>query len=90
MPDATALRQAPDPDLWTARVHVDNRTNFQVICYGRGTVQNVETDILGSGYLRRTFDLGSDDEGPVVATLVSRPAPRSTGRAVLYVHGYAD
>ena len=69
---------------------MDNRTIFQVICYGRGTVQNVETDILGSGYLRRTFDLGSDDEGPVVATLVSRPAPRSTGRAVLYVHGYAD
>jgi alpha-beta hydrolase superfamily lysophospholipase len=50
----------------------------------------VETDILGSGYLRRTLELGSDDEGPVVATLVSRPAPRSTGRAVLYVHGYAD
>jgi len=50
----------------------------------------VETDILGSGYLRRTLDLGSDDEGPVVATLVSRPSERPTGRAVLYVHGYAD
>jgi alpha-beta hydrolase superfamily lysophospholipase len=47
-------------------------------------------DILGSGYLRRTLDLGNDDEGPVVATLVSRPAERPTGRAVLYVHGYAD
>jgi alpha-beta hydrolase superfamily lysophospholipase len=50
----------------------------------------VEIDILGSGYLRRTLDLGSDDEGPVVATLVSRPAQRPTGRAVLYVHGWAD
>jgi alpha-beta hydrolase superfamily lysophospholipase len=50
----------------------------------------VETDILGSGYLRRTLELGSDTEGPVVATLVSRPASSSTGRAVLYVHGYAD
>src|SRR2546429_7259513 len=39
VPDADAGRQAPDPDLWTARVHVDNRTIFQVICYGRGTVQ---------------------------------------------------
>jgi alpha-beta hydrolase superfamily lysophospholipase len=50
----------------------------------------VDTDILGAGYLRRTIDLGSDDEGPVVATLVSRPAARSTGRAVLYVHGWSD
>ena len=50
----------------------------------------METDILGSGYLRRTIELGSDDEGPVVATLVSRPTDRPTGRAVLYVHGYAD
>jgi alpha-beta hydrolase superfamily lysophospholipase len=50
----------------------------------------VETDILGSGYLRRTLDLGRDEEGPVVATLVSRPPTRSTGRAVLYVHGWAD
>ena len=34
--------------------------------------------------------MGSDDEGPVVATLISRPATRPTGRAVLYVHGYVD
>jgi alpha-beta hydrolase superfamily lysophospholipase len=50
----------------------------------------VETDVLGPPYQRRTIDLGTDDEGPVVATLVSRPADRSTGRAVLYVHGYTD
>jgi hypothetical protein len=35
----------------------------------------VETDILGAPYERRTIDLGSDDEGPVVATLVRRRAP---------------
>jgi len=55
-----------------------------------GTVQVVETDFLGSTYLRRTLDLGSDDEGPVVATLISHPPARPTGRAVLYIHGYVD
>ncbi|OLB78220.1 MAG: lysophospholipase [Actinobacteria bacterium 13_2_20CM_2_71_6] len=59
-------------------------------CDRRGTVLNVETDFLGSAYLRRTLDLGSDDEGPVVATLISRAPERPTGRAVLYVHGYVD
>jgi alpha-beta hydrolase superfamily lysophospholipase len=57
---------------------------------GSGTVQSVEMDILGSGYLSRTLDLGSDYEGPVVATLISRPPTRPTGRAVLYLHGYVD
>jgi alpha-beta hydrolase superfamily lysophospholipase len=63
-----------------------------MICYGPwpGTVLGVETDILGGHYLRRTIDLGTDDEGPVVATLVSRKADNPTGRAVLYVHGYVD
>jgi alpha-beta hydrolase superfamily lysophospholipase len=56
----------------------------------RGTVLLVETDILGAPYKRRTIDLGTDDEGPVVATLVSRPAEVQTGRAVLYVHGFVD
>jgi alpha-beta hydrolase superfamily lysophospholipase len=50
----------------------------------------VETDLLGAPYERQTIDLGSDDEGPVAATLVRRRADRSDGRAVLYVHGYAD
>jgi alpha-beta hydrolase superfamily lysophospholipase len=50
----------------------------------------MELDILGEGYQRRTLDMGSDDEGSVVATLVSRPATRPTGRAVLYLHGWAD
>jgi alpha-beta hydrolase superfamily lysophospholipase len=57
---------------------------------GRGTVCPVETDILGLPYERRTIDLGSDDEGPVVATLVRRRAQAPTTRAVLYVHGFND
>jgi alpha-beta hydrolase superfamily lysophospholipase len=50
----------------------------------------VEIDVLGEPYERRVIDLGRDDEGPVVATLVSRRAERSDGRAVLYVHGFVD
>jgi alpha-beta hydrolase superfamily lysophospholipase len=50
----------------------------------------VETDILGQPYLRHTMDLGDDEEGPVVATLVRRPAPAPTSRAVLWVHGWSD
>ncbi|TDC81281.1 alpha/beta hydrolase [Micromonospora sp. KC606] len=46
--------------------------------------------MLGPPYERQTIDLGADDEGAVVATLVRRRAERPTGRAVLYVHGYVD
>lgn len=46
--------------------------------------------MLGPPYERQTIDLGTDDEGPVVATLVRRRADSPTGRAVLYVHGYVD
>jgi alpha-beta hydrolase superfamily lysophospholipase len=48
------------------------------------------TDILGEPYAAETLSLPSDDEGPVVATLVSRPAASPTSRAVLYVHGFCD
>lgn len=50
----------------------------------------MEPDVLGAPYQRRTIDLGTDDEGPVVATLVSRAADAPAGRAVLYVHGFND
>jgi alpha-beta hydrolase superfamily lysophospholipase len=50
----------------------------------------VESDVLGPPYERHTIDLGTDDEGPVVATLVRRRADTPTGRAVLYVHGFVD
>lgn len=59
-------------------------------------------DILGPGFEQLTLDLGSDVEGPVVATLVRcLPEPRAwwqLGRDarplvdvdVLYVHGWSD
>jgi alpha-beta hydrolase superfamily lysophospholipase len=50
----------------------------------------VETDILGPPYQRHTMEFGIDDEGPVVATLVCRPATAPTRRAVLWVHGWSD
>jgi alpha-beta hydrolase superfamily lysophospholipase len=50
----------------------------------------VETDLLGAPYERQTIDLGSDDEGPVTATLVRRRSEKPTGAAVLYVHGFVD
>jgi len=50
----------------------------------------VEPDLLGAPYERQTIDLGSDDEGPVTATLVRRRSDRPTGAAVLYLHGFND
>jgi alpha-beta hydrolase superfamily lysophospholipase len=50
----------------------------------------METDFLGPPYERHTMDLGHDDEGPVVATLVRRRAVTPTRRAVLWVHGWSD
>jgi alpha-beta hydrolase superfamily lysophospholipase len=47
-------------------------------------------DVLGLPYERHTIDLGTDDEGPVVATLIRRRCPTPTRRAVLYVHGFVD
>lgn len=58
---------------------------------GGGTqTTDVRTDVLGEPWLAETIPLGHDDEGPVVATLVSRRAERPAGRAVLHVHGFAD
>ena len=50
----------------------------------------MQIDVLGPPYERHTIDLGIDDEGPVVATLVRRRAEASSRRAVLYVHGFVD
>ena len=47
-------------------------------------------DILGEPWRSETLQLPPDDEGPVVATLVSARAERPNGRAVLHVHGFAD
>jgi len=50
----------------------------------------VETDVLGQPYERHTIDLGTDDEGAVVATLIRRRGDTPSRRAVLYVHGFVD
>lgn len=50
----------------------------------------VETDVLGAPYTAETISFPPDAEGPVVATLVRRPAEGPTRRAVLHVHGFAD
>ncbi len=47
-------------------------------------------DVLGEPYTAETIPLSPDDEGEVVATLVSRRAAEPTGRAVLHLHGFAD
>ena len=48
------------------------------------------TDVLGDPYLAETIELASDEEGAVVATLVSRSGGRAGTKAVLHVHGFAD
>jgi len=49
------------------------------------------TDVLGAPYTARTLQLRPDDEGDVVATLVTRRAQQQNNRkAVLHVHGFAD
>ena len=47
-------------------------------------------DLLGEPYFAETFELPADDEGEVVATLVSRRVPGGSRRAVLHVHGFCD
>ncbi|MCQ1953331.1 MULTISPECIES: alpha/beta hydrolase [Arthrobacter] len=53
-------------------------------------------DVLGDGFRSLTLELGEDDEGPVVATLVSYcppvPPVPAGGKidAVLYLHGWSD
>ena len=47
-------------------------------------------DVLGEPFEQRVIELPDDDEGPVLATLVCRRAPRATGKAALYLHGYND
>jgi len=53
-------------------------------------ITELSTDILGEPYVAETLTLPADDEGPVVATLVSRRAATATCRAALYVHGFCD
>ncbi len=50
----------------------------------------LQADVLGPDYRVETISLPPDDEGSVVATLVTLEATRPNGRAVLHVHGFAD
>lgn len=49
-------------------------------------------DILGPDFLATTLDLGTDEEGSVVTTVVKYRPERTirTARAVLYIHGWSD
>lgn len=58
-------------------------------------------DVLGKDFQQTTLELGHDDEGDVVATLVRylpkpakkrwfRPAPPALNADVLYIHGWSD
>ena len=47
-------------------------------------------DLLGEPYHAETLELPPDEEGEVVATLVSRRAASPARRAVLHVHGFCD
>jgi alpha-beta hydrolase superfamily lysophospholipase len=47
-------------------------------------------DVLGEPWRAETIDLPPDEEGEVVATLVSRTADSPAERAMLHVHGFAD
>ncbi|MGH3356943.1 MAG: alpha/beta hydrolase, partial [Nocardioidaceae bacterium] len=48
------------------------------------------SDTLGEPYVAETLEIGTDDEGPVVATLVSRRSPDRARGAVLHLHGFCD
>ncbi|WP_307827930.1 alpha/beta hydrolase [Nocardioides sp. SYSU D00038] len=48
------------------------------------------TDVLGRPFAAETIPLPRDDEGEVVATLVSRASDVPTTKAVLHLHGFAD
>jgi alpha-beta hydrolase superfamily lysophospholipase len=49
-----------------------------------------DADVLGGTWLARTLPLRPDDEGEVVATLVTDGGRPRTEKAVLYVHGFVD
>ena len=54
------------------------------------TTGRSRADILGEPFVAETIELPDDAEGPVIATLVHHPAPRTRRGAVLYVHGFCD
>src|SRR3954447_10744948 len=75
---------------------------LRILCRRRGELRQVApltpreqpvdvlVDVLGEPYTAETIALAADDEGGVVATLVSRRTATATRRAVLHLHGFAD
>lgn len=47
-------------------------------------------DILGGAYQKRTIEMGNDDEGRVICTLVRQLPQPGCRQAILYLHGYND
>ena len=59
--------------------------------YNPSMTDEHRVDVLGRPYFAETIELPDDDEGRVVATLVSRASSgNANGRAVLHLHGFAD
>lgn len=49
-----------------------------------------QPDILGKDFERMSFELKDDYEGKVITTLIRKKTPSSTGKAILYIHGFND
>ncbi|QRR00019.1 alpha/beta hydrolase [Dyadobacter sandarakinus] len=47
-------------------------------------------DLLGHGFQQATVVQPSDYEGSVTCTIIRKPAPARSNKAVLYVHGFND
>ncbi|OUO51376.1 alpha/beta hydrolase [Parabacteroides sp. An277] len=47
-------------------------------------------DILGGKYQKRTIEMGNDNEGRVICTLVRQLPQPGCRQAILYLHGYND
>jgi alpha-beta hydrolase superfamily lysophospholipase len=67
--------------------HLEARSNEEN--RAPGTTSSREADIL-PGFWRSRLELAADKEGAVEATLVGMESGASSGRAVLYVHGFVD
>ena len=60
------------------------------LCVKLSAADNYTADILGEGFVSRTFDMGTDYDGEVVATLIKKLPAKESEKAVLYLHGYND
>lgn len=55
-----------------------------------GQVEVYKPDTLGENYQSRTFEMPDDYEGKTVCTLIKKKSITTSGKAILYVHGYND